>query len=147
MLFLASDHGGYKLKKQLCGFLDSMRVSYKDLGPFEYLDGDDYPEYVDLLVTEMRTKKDNLGVVICKNGCGVSMYANKFKGIRAALSWDPKHAASSKNDDNANVLALPADYIDLETAKRVLVSWVETPFSNEERHIRRVSKVDGHGEK
>lgn len=146
MLFITSDHGGYRLKKQLTSFLDSLRVTYKDLGPYEFIEDDDYTDFVLPLVKEVQKKQDNLGVVICRNGCGVSMFANKFKGIRSALSWDPKHAASTKNDDDTNVLALPADYIDLDTAKKTLVSWVETPFSNDDRHIRRVNKVNAHGE-
>lgn len=147
MLFLSSDHGGYRLKKQLTAFLDSLKVTYKDLGPYEPDENDDYPEYVLSLVKEMRKDPKNMGLVICRNGVGVSMMANRFKGIRAALSWDPKHAASTKNDDNTNVLALPADYISLDEAKKILVSWVETPFSGNDRHKRRVNKVEEYGEK
>lgn len=83
----------------------------------------------------------NKGIVICRNGVGVSMFANKIKGIRAGISWNPKQAKSSRNDDNTNVLALPSDYIDSKTALEIVDVWLKTKFSNDKRHLRRLAKV------
>jgi len=82
-----------------------------------------------------------MGVLICANGVGISIAANKFDGIRAALSWNPKHAASSRNDDGTNILVLPADYVTKEEALEILQTWLSTNFSGEDRHIRRIQKI------
>ncbi|MBU1970619.1 RpiB/LacA/LacB family sugar-phosphate isomerase [Patescibacteria group bacterium] len=72
---------------------------------------------------------------------GVSVLANKYRGVRCALSWSPEHVKSARNDDNANMLALPADYLSKETALQITLAFLETPFSNAERHIRRLHKI------
>jgi ribose 5-phosphate isomerase B len=141
MVYIASDHGGFELKQKLVEYLVKMGFQYKDLGPFEYIADDDYPDYVKPLAENVAASSENCGIVICRNGVGVSMLANKFKGIRCALSWNPRHAASSRNDDNTNVLALPADYISPQEAEETVKSWLSTPFSNANRYIRRLKKV------
>ncbi len=81
-------------------------------------------------------------IVICKNGVGVSVLANKMEGVRCALSFNPEHAKSARQDDDANFLALPADYITKEAALQTALAFLETPFSNEERHTRRLKKLE-----
>ncbi len=142
MIYLCSDHGGYDLKNLLLEYLESQGLEVKNMGPFEYQNDDDYPDYVNPTMVEMQK---NLGsskaIVICRNGVGVCVAANKYKGIRCALSWMPQHAASSRIDDDSNVLALPADYVSDEDAKIIVDTWLQTEFSNEPRHIRRLEKV------
>ena len=89
------------------------------MGPFETNQYDDYPDFAKLVAEKIQENFENMGVLICANGVGMSIAANKFDGIRAALSWNPKHAASSRNDDGTNVLVLPADYVTKEEALEI----------------------------
>lgn len=146
MIFIASDHGGFNLKKVLIKHFADKNVDYVDLGPEELVPTDDYPEYVLKLVQEVRKSTNNYGILICRNGVGVNMFANKFRGIRAALSFGPRHAASTKLDDNANVLTLPADYLEEDFAKEIVDSWFSTNFSNKDRHIRRLQELEPYGQ-
>ena len=146
MIYIASDHGGYNLKNELIQYFQQNNIEYEDLGPSELVQDDDYNEYALKLVERVRYNEGSSGILLCRNGVGVSMLANKFKGIRAALSFAPKHAASSRNDDHTNVLALPADYIDAQTAIATVKAWLETPYSQEDRYTRRVNKVDRFGQ-
>ncbi|MBU1132999.1 MAG: RpiB/LacA/LacB family sugar-phosphate isomerase [Patescibacteria group bacterium] len=138
MIYITSDHGGFELKKYIVENIPELT----DLGPSEFDPEDDYPDFVPPLVDKVLEDKENMGIVICRNGVGVSMAANKFKGIRAALSFNIKHAESSRKDDNSNVLALPSDYISHEEAIEIVKTWLNAPFSNKERHVRRVAKVN-----
>lgn len=144
MIYISSDHGGFELKIHLTKFLKEKGYGFSDEGPHEHIPEDDYPDYVVPVL-----KKINLGddgaVFICRNGVGVNIIANKFKGIRAGLSWSKEHAASHRNDDDTNVLTLPADYIDSNTAEEILESWLSTPFSGLEKHKRRLNKLSEYG--
>lgn len=142
MIYIASDHGGFSLKGQIIKYLNSKNIDLKDLGPYEYKEDDDYPDYVIPLAKEVQKDIKSRGIVICRNGVGVSIAANKFKNIRTVLSWSPKQAESSKLDDDTNVLALPADYIDANTALEIVNTWLNTDFSGFPRHIRRIKKVE-----
>lgn len=146
MLYISSDHGGFNLKSELIKYFSQNKIEFEDLGPTELVLDDDYNEYVLRLVERVRANKGSNGILLCRNGVGVSVLANKFKGIRAALSFDSAHAASSRNDDRANVLALPADYIDAGEALKITQAWLTTPFSTEERHVRRISSEDKYGQ-
>lgn len=141
MIYVASDHGGFALKNKIVNHLEYQGASCKDLGPYELNPEDDYPDYVKPLVDKVLTKPDNRGVLLCRNGVGMCMLANKFKGIRAALSWNAKHAASSRNDDNTNVLCIPIDYIFEEEVINMVDTWLKTPFSKEPRFARRLKKA------
>ncbi len=142
-IILASDHGGFELKEYLKKFMETAKIDVVDMGPFKLAKEDDYTDYVVPAMQELRKNvKRNKAVVICRNGVGVSITANKFLGVRAVLSWDPKHAASARADDDTNVLALPADYISKELAVEILGTWLGTNFSNEERHKRRLQKLE-----
>ena len=142
MIYITSDHAGLNLKNFLMKNLEKEGFEVEDLGPTSYDQNDDYPDFVKILAKKMKEGIDNnLGIVICKNGVGVSVASNKFKHLRAALSWNPEHAVSSKTDDNSNVLALPAGYITEEEALNITRKWIQTPFSNDERHVRRLEKV------
>lgn len=141
MLYISSDHGGYDLKTIIIDFLKENDVDVIDLGPSSYMDGDDYPDYVVPMILKVLENPSNKGIVLCRNGVGVDILANKFNGIRCALSFEPRHAASSRLDDDSNVLSIPADYISEEKAKEMVDAWLNTEFSNEERHKRRLKKV------
>jgi RpiB/LacA/LacB family sugar-phosphate isomerase len=142
MIYIASDHGGFELKKEITAWLTEQELPFKDLGPSTYSELDDYPEYGEK-VSKFVSKNaaTDVGILICRSGIGMSIVANKFKGLRASLCWNEHVAASSRVDDHANVLCLPADYISLETAERILRIWLATPFSNAPRHQRRVDEI------
>ena len=141
MIYISSDHRGLELKKYLVESLASAGLEIVDLGPKDLDPEDDYPEYAKLVAEKIQEDFENMGVLICANGVGISIAANKFDGIRAALSWNPKHAASSRNDDGTNILVLPADYVTKEEALEILQTWLSTNFSGEDRHIRRIQKI------
>jgi len=106
-VLIASDHAGFELKKFLVQALTTAGYQTYDLGPFNYNEDDDYPLFVKTTVAKFFTDPTNTtGILICRNGVGVCAIANKYKGVRCALSWNPVHAESAKNDDNANFLAL-----------------------------------------
>lgn len=116
----------------------------------EYNPEDDYPDTIKGLMDTLSQKVqkyeatkevDTYAIIICRNGVGVSIMANKTKGVRCALSFSPEHAKSARQDDNANFLALPADYISKEVALQTALAFLETPFSNQERHVRRLKKT------
>ena len=141
-IYIASDHGGFEIKQMYVEILNKAGFDVQDYGPKSKLQDDDYPDYIVPMIINMQKDKSSPGIVICRNGVGVSIAANKFKGIRAGLCFSPRHVISARNDDNINVLAIPADYITKETAVEILHEWLNTPFSNEERHTRRIDKIN-----
>lgn len=142
MIYLASDHGGYKLKQQLKTFLNQQKLDYKDLGPAKFKDGDDYVDYAVRVAKQVaKNPLTNLGVLLCRSGQGVCIVANKFKGVRAVTVWNESLAYYSRNDDMANILCLPSDHISLVEAKKIVKTWLQTPYSSESRHMRRVRKI------
>jgi len=145
-VLIASDHGGFELKNFLVKELKTRGYNIEDMGPNTYDSADDYPDYAKKVADAISNTQDGgMGIVICRNGVGVSVLANKLKGVRCALSWNPEHTKSARNEDDVNCLALPADYITKEVALQTALTFLETPFSNEERHIRRLAKYDNTG--
>lgn len=144
-IYLAADHGGFNLKNYLKEYFKKVGLNVKDFGPLTLETDDDYPDFVVPMIKELQNTRGNKGIVLCRNGVGVSIAANKFKGIRAALSWNVEQAVTSREDDNSNVLALPADFITTELAIEIVNAWLSTPFSNEERHKRRLDKISNLG--
>lgn len=143
MLYIASDHGGFKLKEELKKFCKYKKVKCTDLGPAKFDPNDDYPDYAALVAEKVSTNpKKDIGILLCRSGQGVCIAANKFAHVRAALVWNPVEAKMSRSDDMSNVLCLPADYITLPTAKRIVEVWLETPYSKDPRHVRRIKKLE-----
>jgi ribose 5-phosphate isomerase B len=141
-IYIASDHGGFDLKTFLIDQLQTRGYTVEDLGPGTHDPNDDYPDYAKKVAEKISTIQANsMGVVICKNGVGVSIVANRYPGVRCALSWTSDHIKSARNDDNANVLALPAEYISKEIALQLALTFLTTPFSNEAKYVRRLNKL------
>ena len=139
-IYIASDHGGYELKKKLILFLEKKGFPVEDVGPFTYDSEDDYPDYAIPLAQKVAQHKSK-GIVICRNGQGVCIAVNKIKGIRGVIGFSVKEAKTTRLDDDANVLSLPGDYVSVDTAKKIAMVWLETPFSGLKRHVRRLNKV------
>lgn len=142
MIYIGADHRGYKLKEALKIYLKELNYVWEDLGAEELIPDDDYPDYAALVAEKVaEDPENNRGILICGSGVGVDIVANKIKYIRSALCFDVKQAQVSRNDDNANVLSLSADYISESLAKEIVKIWLEAPFSGLEHHARRIEKI------
>lgn len=142
MLYIGSDHRGYNLKENLKIYLTELSFEFDDLGAKELIPDDDYPDYALLVARKVaEDSENNRGILICGAGVGVDIVANKIKDIRSALGFDVKQAQASRNDDNTNILSLSADFTSENLAKEIVKIWLETPFSGDARHIRRVEKI------
>jgi len=140
-IYIASDHGGYQLKKRIVRYIENeLMREVEDLGPQEYVETDDYPDYTIPLAKKV-ADEDARGIVICKNGIGVCITANKIKNIRAGIGYNMMAAETMMQDDNTNVLCLAAKGLTEDHALSVVKIWLDTPFSGAERHIRRLEKI------
>lgn len=140
-LYIASDHGGYQLKKRLVRYIENeLKQQVEDLGPQEYVEDDDYPDFV-IPLAQRVAKEQARGIVICKNGVGVTIACNKVRGVRCGIGYNIMAAETMMNDDNTNVLALASKLSSDDHAMAIVKKWLETPFSEDERHIRRLEKV------
>lgn len=140
-VLISSDHAGFELKRYLVKELETRGYNVTDLGPDAYNPNDDYPDYAQKMAKALSTANENAsGILICRNGVGISMTANRSPNVRCALSWSPEHIKSARNDDDVNCLALPADYLSQEIALQIALAFLETPFSIQEKHVRRLAK-------
>lgn len=140
-LYIASDHGGYQLKKRLVRFVQNeLERDIVDLGAAEYDEKDDYPDYVVPLAKKV-AEEDARGIVICRNGIGVSIAVNKIAGIRAGVGYNLGVAESMMKHDNTNIIALASDHLSDDHAMAIIKKWLETDFTGDERHVRRLGKV------
>ncbi|NLK21830.1 MAG: ribose 5-phosphate isomerase B [Epulopiscium sp.] len=142
MLAIGSDHGGYELKQEIIRYLEEKNISYKDVGCYsaEACDYSEFGKSVANLIIEGICEK---GIIICGTGIGISIAANKVKGIRAALCHDCFSAQAAREHNNANILAMGARVIGPGHALKVIETFLGTEFSNEERHIRRIGQIEG----
>lgn len=141
MIAIGCDHGGYDLKHEIMKYLDEQNVSYVDVGPFSK-DTTDYPIYAKLVCEEITKGNCDKGIVICGTGIGISITANKVKGIRCALCGDCFSAQATREHNDANVLALGARVTGPGLAIKIVDTFINTPFSNDERHIRRIAQIE-----
>jgi ribose 5-phosphate isomerase B len=140
-IYLASDHGGYYLKEELKSFLSDKGHQVKDFGAYSFDAQDDYPDFV-LPLAEKLAKEDHaLGIVLGRSGNGEAIAANKVKGIHAAHCLSVKMAKRAREHNNANLIALGAEYVTPTAAKRIVDAFVTTPFSRAARHTRRVAII------
>ena len=142
MLYIASDHGGFKLKESIKKYLKARAVPYVDVGAKTLNPKDDYPKFAAAVAKKVSQQpNDHQGILLCRSGQGVCIVANKFKHVRAALVWNVKEAKMSRTDDMSNVLCLPADYVSEKLAQEIVKVWLATPYSKQKRHARRVKEI------
>ena len=127
MIALGSDHGGFKLKEEIKKYFDENDIKYKDLGTYNE-ERTDYPIYAEKVSKSIQNKECDSGILICKSGAGMTIVANKFKGIKAATCFNKEVAAASKADDDINVLILPAEYMSISEAIATVKAWITTEF-------------------
>lgn len=140
-IYMAADHGGFTLKQQLVGYLQSHGYEVQDLGAHELLPDDDYPDYAQAVGQAVTADPGSCGIAICRNGQGICLAANKVVGVRAVSAWSPEQAAATRKDDDANVLCLAADYQSGDEATAIVDRWLSINASADERHVRRRQKV------
>ena len=139
-VYIASDHAGFALKKSLQELLPE--IEWMDLGPAS-TDRVDYPDYAEKLGVKVATDGPGArGILICGSGIGVCIAANKVHGVRAALVDNPVAARLSREHNDANVLCLGARFLAPEYAAEIVQTWIDTPFSNDARHVERVRKIN-----
>ena len=140
---IGADHAGFEMKKMLIEFIEKLGHTVHDVGTFEPGKADDYPDYAALVAEDIRSGKTERGLLVCGSGVGVSVAANKFKGIRAGLCHDHYSAHQGVEHDDMNVLVLGARIIGPMMAQDAAGAFLSATFSGEERHVRRLNKVKG----
>jgi ribose 5-phosphate isomerase B len=141
-IYLATDHAGFELKEKLKNSLEEEGFDVEDCGAFKFDKDDDYPDFIKIAAEKVAKDTDSFGVVFGKSGQGEQIAANKVKGIRAALGFNEENVKLSREHNNANVLSLGFDFVPFEKAKDLIRLFVNTPFTNEERHVRRINKIE-----
>ena len=141
MIAIGSDHGGFELKKKLMEHLSERGLEYKDFGTYSSASCD-YPVYAKAVANAVASGECDRGIIICGTGIGVSITANKVRGIRAALCGDCFSAEATRQHNDANVLCMGARVVGEGRALKIADTFLDTPFSNDERHIRRISMIE-----
>lgn len=145
-VFIGSDHAGYHLKEQVEAHLVKAGYDVEDVGNNALDPADDYPQFAFLAATKLLGSEDPdaRAILLCGGGQGMAIAANRIRGIRAVVVWDETEARMSRNDNDANVLALPARILEKDAAKAFAITdiWLKTEFSKAERHARRLREIE-----
>ena len=141
MIAIGCDHGGYELKKEILKYLDEKGIEYKDFG-CDSLESVDYPVYAKKVALAVASKECEKGILICGTGIGISIAANKVKGIRAALCTDSYMARLTREHNDANIVAMGGRVIGAGIALDIVDAFLNTEFSGEKRHIDRINMIE-----
>lgn len=141
-IYIGSDHAGLALKKEIKEYLSAKKHKVIDLGVFAAEPPSDYPDIAHEVAEKVRENNGARGILICGTGIGMCMTANKSPGVRAAVCESVKTVEMSRRHNDANVLCLGGRILQLKLAEQMLNIFLETPFEKEERHVRRVKKID-----
>jgi len=144
IIYLASDHAGFELKEKIKRYFNKNNIKYNDLGLHSYNSKDDYPDYIIPAARKVSQDKNSLGIIVGGSGQGEAIAANKVKGIRAAVlySYNENIVKLSREHNNSNVLSLGARFLNKKEAIKAVSLWLKTSFSEEERHKRRLKKIE-----
>lgn len=145
MIYLGTDHAGFKAKEVLKIYLNELGYEVKDMGNLVYDENDDYPDFIRQVADAVaENPEQNKGIILGGSGQGEAIVANRIKGIRATVvySFNEEIVRLSREHNNANVLSLGARFLSDDEAKKIVKLWLETEFTGEERHKRRISKID-----
>lgn len=142
MIALGCDHGGFDLKQHIIRHLEERGIAYKDFGCYEKTSCD-YPQFGRAAAEAVASGECEKGIVVCTTGIGISIAANKVKGVRAALCSEPLSARMTRLHNDANVLALGGALIGPNMAVEIVDTFLDTEFSAEEKHLRRVGQIEG----
>lgn len=136
---IGSDHAGFDYKTEIIEFLKENGYNVQDFGPAT-CDSVDYPDYAHPVATSVEKGENTLGILVCGSANGVAITANKHQGIRAAIAWQNEIAALARQHNNANIVCIPARFIDLDLAKKIVHTFLTTDFEGG-RHANRVNKI------
>jgi ribose 5-phosphate isomerase B len=136
---IGGDHAGFEYKSKLIEILTDSGYEVKDFGPFT-AESCDYPDYVHPLAKAVEAKEFRFGIIICGSANGVNMVANKYQGIRSAIAWLEEIAVLARTHNDANIVAIPARFVDFEAAQNIAISFLSTDFEGG-RHQNRVDKI------
>lgn len=142
MIYIGADHRGFELKQTLKKRLEDENLEVIDLGDEILNPEDDYVDYAKKVAIAVAQDEVNRGILLCGSGAGVDIVANKIDGVRCALVFDRQRAAQAREHEDANIIALPADILDENLAYDLVRTFLDTPFSNEDRHKRRIDKIE-----
>ena len=138
-IIIGNDHAGVEIKNKIIEFLKNKSISYKNLGT-DSVNSVDYPDYIHPVAIEVEKKEENVGIIICGSGNGAAMTANKHTKIRAALCWNEEISELAKKHNNANIISIPARYVDNEEAIKIIEKFLKTKFVGA-RHLSRIKKI------
>lgn len=143
-VYLGSDHAGFYLKEKVFSHLSKAGYDVEDEGNRVLDPNDDYPQFAFAVATKVLGSEDDdtKGIIICGSGQGVCIAANRARGIRAALVWNQEGARETRNDNDSNVLCVPARMLEEDEALAIIDTWLKTPFSGAERHARRIREIE-----
>jgi ribose 5-phosphate isomerase B len=142
IIYIASDHRGFDHKEGIKKYLTNLGYTVTDFSGESYDKTDDYPDFASRVAEKVGGDPNNSrGVLICGSGAGVDIVANKFSRVRSSLVFNTEQAMDVRTDDDANILSLASNYTSLEDSKKIISLWLNTKFSGEERHKRRIKKI------
>ena len=141
MIAIGSDHGGFALKEEVKKYLEEHGMEYKDFGCFDK-QSCDYPQFGRAAAEAVASGECEKGIVICTTGIGISIAANKVKGIRCALCADTLSAKMTREHNNANMLAMGAGIVGTNLALSIVETFLNTDFPGEEKHVRRINAIE-----
>ncbi len=139
-VIIASDHAGFRLKEKIKNYLRRRKIEFEDFGT-DSLQAVDYPDYAIKVAKAVAKNKDHRGILICGTGTGMTIAANKVNGIRAVAAYDTYSAKMSRIDNDTNILGLRGRYFPYERIRKIISVWLDTPFSGEKRHKKRLKKI------
>ena len=143
-IYIGADHRGFNLKEHLKIVLKNEAYDVVDVGAMAYDKDDDFPDFAQLVAEKVSSASEtDRGILICGSGFGMDIAANKYKNVRAVLPMSADHAYLARHDDDANVLAIAADFTDKGTAEQIAKVFLATPFTKEDRHERRIEEIRG----
>lgn len=139
---IATDHGGFEMKKELIKFLEAEKIDYVDFGPAVFDAEDDYSDFGAAAAKSIVLGTCSAAILICRSGAGMNIVANRFHGVRSVVALDEATAVKSRNHNNSNCLVLAGDKLDVNAACVIAKAWLSTPYSKEDRHSRRLAKLE-----
>lgn len=143
-VFVGADHAGFYLKRTVVAHLSKLGYDVEDEGDAQLDPADDYPQFAYSVTTKVLGDEDNdaRGILLCGSGQGMCIAANRVRGIRAALCWNEAIARETRNDNDSNVLCVPARAVPEAEALVIIDTWLKTPFSGAPRHARRIHEIE-----
>ena len=141
-IFIGADYRGFEKKQELMKFLAENGHEVSDMGAYEYHEGDDFNDPAIAVAKAVRENRGSFGILICDSAHGVTIQANRFKGVRAAHCDNAEAARLAREHDDANVLCMSAHFMDAGQMRETTLAFLETNFSNLERRVRRINRLD-----